>query len=74
MDVQLPVLSGIDATQRIRANPTLRGLPIIALTAMAMRGDRERLLAAGFDGYLSKPLDARDLLEAVRAHVPEPSS
>lgn len=58
MDVQLPLLSGLDATTRIKSEPGLGDIPIIALTAHAMTGDRERILAAGCDDYLSKPLDA----------------
>jgi PAS domain S-box-containing protein len=67
MDVQMPEMSGIEATQAIRARerPGERRLPIVALTAHAMQGDRERCLEAGMDGYLSKPIDVDDLLATV---------
>jgi CheY-like chemotaxis protein len=63
MDLSLPVLDGWEATRRIKANATLRHIPIIALTAHAMSGDEERAKAAGCDDYLSKPID-EDLLFA----------
>jgi two-component system sensor histidine kinase/response regulator len=67
MDVHMPELDGIEATRAIRAKEksTARRLPIIALTASAMKGDRERCLAAGMDGYVSKPFNAQDLFDAV---------
>jgi CheY-like chemotaxis protein len=66
MDVQLPDLDGVQALHRLRANERTATIPVLALTAQAMRGDRERFLAAGFDGYLSKPVDVRELLGTVR--------
>jgi two-component system cell cycle response regulator DivK len=66
MDIQLPDLDGVEALQRLRADARTAKIPIVALTAQAMRGDRERFLAAGFDGYLSKPVNIRDLVETVR--------
>ena len=61
MDLSLPVIDGWEATRRIKANPALRHIPIIALTAHAMMGDEEKARAAGYDDYLSKPID-EDLL------------
>jgi two-component system cell cycle response regulator DivK len=68
MDIQLPDLDGVQALQRLRADARTATIPVLALTAQAMHGDRERFLAAGFDGYLSKPVDVRELLETVREH------
>jgi len=68
MDIQLPDLDGIQALHRLRANARTKTIPVLALTAQAMRGDRERFLAAGFDGYLSKPVDVRELIGVVREH------
>jgi CheY-like chemotaxis protein len=57
LDLGMPVLDGFGAIARIRANPATASLPVLAATAYAMRGDREKTLAAGFDGYLSKPIN-----------------
>ena len=57
----MPVLDGFGALKRIRQDPRLASLPILAVTAYAMRGDREKILSSGFDGYLSKPVTAVDL-------------
>jgi two-component system, sensor histidine kinase and response regulator len=69
MDVQMPELGGLEATQAIREKEKTSGahLPILAMTAHAMQGDRERCLAAGMDGYLAKPLDPKKFLETVEA-------
>ena len=61
MDIQLPGMDGIELTQRLKANPAYRETVIVAVTAFAMKGDEERLLEAGCDGYVSKPIDTRAL-------------
>ena len=67
MDIQMPVLDGLEAIRQLRANPDLHAMPIIALTALAMPGDRERCLAAGADEYMSKPFAIRELLTTMAA-------
>jgi CheY-like chemotaxis protein len=62
MDIGMPVLDGFAAIRRIRENPRLAPLPVVAVTAYAMRGDREKILKSGFDGYLSKPLTLSSLI------------
>jgi two-component system cell cycle response regulator DivK len=59
MDVQLPGIDGVEALRRLRGDPATSALRVAALTAFAMKDDRERLLGAGFDGYLEKPIDVR---------------
>jgi hypothetical protein len=66
MDMQLPGLGGLEVARQIKADPLLAGTPIAALTAMAMRGDREEILAAGLDDYLAKPFEPQELMELVR--------
>ena len=69
MDVQMPQMDGLEATERIRADASLRGVPIIALSALAMPGDRERCLNAGADAYLSKPVSLKKLVDVIEAHL-----
>ena len=63
LDIGMPVLDGFAVIRRIRENPRLAPLPVVAVTAYAMRGDREKILNSGFDGYLSKPLNPSSLTE-----------
>ncbi|MFZ0298506.1 MAG: response regulator [Candidatus Sulfotelmatobacter sp.] len=63
LDIGMPVLDGFGVIRKIRENPRLAPLPVVAVTAYAMRGDRETILASGFDGYLSKPLSPSSLTE-----------
>ena len=69
MDIALPGQSGEDLTKRIKANLAWVDIPIIALTAAAMSGDKERILKAGCDDYLSKPIDIKVLIERVETHL-----
>ncbi len=67
MDIQLPGMDGLEATRRLKSGAATRALRVIALTAFAMKGDEEKMRAAGCDGYLAKPYGHRELLEAVAA-------
>lgn len=67
LDLGMPKLDGFGVIKKVRENPHLAGLPVLAVTAYAMRGDRERVLDAGFDGYLSKPINAADLAKAMES-------
>lgn len=69
MDLSLPEMDGWEAARLIQANPDAVGCPIVALTAHAMSGDRERVLAAGFTGYLAKPIDVATFASQVRAFI-----
>jgi two-component system, cell cycle response regulator DivK len=71
LDISLPEMDGTEVLRRIRADETLRHLPVIALTANAMAGDREEYIAGGFDDYVAKPIvDEALLLEAISRHLP----
>jgi two-component system cell cycle response regulator DivK len=70
MDIQLPGMNGIEALQRLRADPATRAIPVIAVTASAMTQDRHQIMAAGFDGYQSKPISVKGFLQAVREMLP----
>ena len=68
MDIQLPDFDGVQALRRLRADERTAAIPVLAVTAQAMQGDREQFLAAGFDGYVSKPVNVRELVGIVRQH------
>ena len=68
MDIQLPDGDGIEALRRLRADGRTSSVAVLALTAQAMHGDRDRFLTAGFDGYLSKPVDVLELIDTVQKH------
>ena len=74
MDIQLPGMDGLEATALLKANPQTKNIPVIALTALAMKGDEERIRAAGCDGYISKPLSYQNFLTVVNEHLPSPST
>jgi PAS domain S-box-containing protein len=74
MDIQMPGMDGLEAIRRIRADTALGQAPIIALTALAMSGDRERCLAAGANDYLSKPVSLKELVAAIEAHLQHPAA
>jgi two-component system cell cycle response regulator DivK len=68
MDIQLPDIDGVEALDRLRADERTASVPVLALTAQAMEGNREHFLAAGFDGYLSKPVNIADLVATVKRY------
>ena len=68
MDIRLPDMDGLEALSRLRMDRRTASIPVFAVTAQAMNGDREQFEEAGFDGYLSKPLDIDELLAAVERH------
>src|SRR5271154_5495412 len=73
MDIQLPGMDGLQATALLKRDATTRAIPVIALTALAMKGDEERIRAAGCDGYIAKPLAYRSFLAVIQAHLVVPS-
>jgi two-component system cell cycle response regulator DivK len=70
MDIQLPLLDGYEVTRRIKADPALRAIPIIAVTSYALSGDESKARAAGCDAYVTKPYSPRALLAKIREYVP----
>jgi two-component system, cell cycle response regulator DivK len=70
MDIQLPVMDGYEATRRIKADPALRTIPIIAVTSYALSGDEEKARAAGCDDFVPKPYSPRQLLAKIRKYLP----
>ena len=74
LDLGMPKLDGYSVVQKIRKHPTLGDLPVMAVTAYAMRGDREKVLDSGFDGYLSKPIDAASLEQELERLLSQPGA
>jgi two-component system cell cycle response regulator DivK len=72
MDIRLADIDGTEAARQLRADPRTAAIPVIAVTAFAMKGDREQLLAAGFDGYIEKPIDVGEFAEQVRQYCAGP--
>ena len=70
MDIQLPVMDGYEATRRIKADPALRAIPIIAVTSYALSGDEEKARAAGCDDFVPKPFSPRQLLAKIQKYLP----
>ncbi|ABS69083.1 response regulator receiver protein [Xanthobacter versatilis] len=66
MDIQLPEISGLDVTRKLKADPELKAIPVVAVTAFAMKGDEERIRAGGCEAYLSKPISVAKFLQTVR--------
>jgi len=66
MDIQLPGIGGVEAFRQLRADPVTRTIPVIAVTASVMAQERQKVMAAGFDGFQGKPISVRELLETVR--------
>jgi DNA-binding response OmpR family regulator len=69
LDLQLPGIDGLEAFRQLRGSSSTAGVPVVAVTALAMKDDRERVLRAGFDGYLEKPISVRELPGQVRAFL-----
>jgi CheY-like chemotaxis protein len=69
MDIQMPGIDGLTFTSELKADPVSAGVPVVALTALAMAGDRERALAAGCIGYISKPINTRTFADEVRGYL-----
>ncbi len=74
MDVQLPGMDGLEAIRKLKENAATRDIPVVAVTSYAMTGDREKALAAGCDGYITKPIDKTTFIQEVAAHLGPKSS
>ena len=72
MDMQLPDISGLDVVRDLKADPDLAGIPVIAITAFAMKGDEERIRAGGCEAYISKPVSVQRFIDVVKLFVPLP--
>jgi two-component system cell cycle response regulator DivK len=71
MDVMMPKMDGLEATRILKADATTSNIPILALTSYAMKGDKERILQAGCDGYLAKPINIKEFLQEVTKYLSE---
>lgn len=69
MDIQLPGMDGFELTKKLKADPNYKNIPIIAITAYAMKGDKEKVLAAGCDGYIAKPIDTRTFPDIINKYL-----
>lgn len=69
MDIQLPGMDGLELTRKLRSDARYKNIPIVAITAYAMKGDKEKALAAGCDGYIAKPIDTRTLPEVLTGYL-----
>ncbi len=69
MDIEMPVMDGMSAFKVIRADESTKNIPVIALTSYAMKGDKEKFLAEGFNDYISKPIDAKEFMKIVKKHI-----
>src|SRR5712691_3029016 len=69
-DIQLPGADGVEVCRQLKQDPALKAIPLVAVTAYAMVGDREKLLAEGFNGYLSKPINPQTFIEQVKPYLP----
>ncbi len=69
MDIQLPEISGLDITKQLKENDTLKDIPVIAVTAFAMKGDEQKIREGGCEDYISKPISVSSFIEVVRKHL-----
>jgi two-component system cell cycle response regulator DivK len=69
LDISIPKLDGYEVAKRLKGREDLRDIPIVAVTAHAMKGDREKVIAAGFEGYISKPVNVRELPDQVKSYL-----
>jgi len=69
LDISIPKIDGYEVAKRLKSQEEFRDIPIVALTAHAMKGDREKVIVAGFEGYISKPINVRELPEQVRSYL-----
>jgi len=69
LDISIPKLDGYEVAKRLKNREDVKDIPIVAVTAHAMKGDREKIIAAGFEGYISKPVNVRELPEQVRSYL-----